>query len=337
MDQATFEASLKTFGARVTAQLKLRDVQVLPGQVGQPIVVMVHGIGGNAQHWSDPTGLDPNSTWLFDLKGKPAPAGTGILLSPPYDRNSVMTWTKWLHDNKLTVINWSQGRPDDLLHYSVAELSGLLRMLDETVMTPYALDAAKTRAAVPALALLCHSRGGLVTRAALKALGSAGVPHLRKVITLSTPHRGSYMPALANDYNARIQSAIDFSALSGRLPFFVRGFFEQAIDRYVDTLANRVRDAMLHSFGVLAQGPGFTELIPTSTTLTTLAQGEQPMTGVQYYGFGGSNPVFTSFYLSGLGPNILSDVGGRNVPDRTYRRYPWHRASIRRSCRDVQG
>ena len=31
----------------------------------------------------------------------------------------------------------------------------------------------------PPLVLLCHSRGGLVARAALKALGAAGVPHLR--------------------------------------------------------------------------------------------------------------------------------------------------------------
>ncbi len=311
MDQATFEGLLKSFGARVGAELKVRDYKMWAGQVGQPIVVMVHGIGGNAMHWADPTSLDPDSTWLFDLKAKPAAAGTGILLSPPYPRESVTTWTKVLHDNKCTVITWSQDRPDDLIQYAVAELVGLLRTLEAVVMTPYAADAAKTKTIVAPLVLLCHSRGGLVTRAALKQLGSAGVPHLRKVITLSTPHRGSYMPALANDYNTRIQSAIDFSALAGRLPALVRPFFEQAIDRYVDTLANGVRTAMLHSFGVLAQGPGFSELVPTSSMMTTLAQGEQPLPNVQYWSFGGSNPVFTSFYLSGLGQTfyLMSAIG----------------------------
>ena len=311
MDQATFEGLLKTFQSRASAQHALRDLVALPGQVGQPIIVMVHGIGGNAQHWSDPTGLDPTTTWMFDLNSKPTAAGTGILLSPPYARDSVTTWTQLLHTNKLTVINWSQARPDDVLQHSVAELRALLRVLEETLFAPYAQDAARTKTAVPQLVLLCHSRGGLVTRAALKGLGSAGVPHLRKVITLSTPHRGSYMPVIANDYNASIQSAIDFSALAGRLPMFARGFFEQAIDRYVDVLANRVREALLHSFGVLAQGPGFSELVPNSATLTALAQNEQPLPGVQYWGFGGSNPVFTSFYLAGLGQSfyLMSAVG----------------------------
>jgi hypothetical protein len=156
-------------------------------------------------------------------------------------------------------------------------------VLEETVFGPHAQDAARTKTAVPQLVLLCHSRGGLVTRAALKGLGSTGVPHLRKVITLSTPHHGSYMPVIANDYNASIQSAIDFSALAGRLP----------------------------TFGVLAQGPGFNELVPNSATLTALAQNEQPLPGVQYWGFGGSNPVFTSFYLAGLGQSfyLMSAVG----------------------------
>jgi pimeloyl-ACP methyl ester carboxylesterase len=310
MDQATFEGLLKNFVGRAK-EAKVRDVAALPGQAGQPVVVMVHGIGGNAMHWSDPTALDPNSTWLFDLKAEPPPAGTGILLSPPYRKGSTTDWARLLHDNKLTVVNWSISRPDDLLQYAVAEMVTLLRTLEETVFTPYAQDAAKTKTAVPALVILCHSRGGLVTRAALKQLGSAGVPHLRKVITLSTPHRGSYMPRIANDYNTRLGQAVDFSALAGRLPFFIRGFFEQAIDRYVDTLANRVREAMLHSFGVLAQGPGFGELIPDSATMKALAQNEQPLPGVQYWGFGGSNPVFTSFYLSGLGQSfyLMSAVG----------------------------
>jgi pimeloyl-ACP methyl ester carboxylesterase len=299
MEQARFESLLRDFQSRCVAEHKTRDLRAVAGKADAPIVVMVHGIGGDARHWSDPTSLDPAATWLFDVKAEPVPGASGIQTSPPYARDAVMNWCRLLGDNKISYINWSLSRPDDLLQYGAAELVGLLRVLEQTVFAPYEQEVKGGK--VPPLILLCHSRGGLVARAALKQLGHAGVPHLRKVITLTTPHHGSYMPRLANDYNTNLKTAVDFSALAQRLPFFMRGFFEQAIDRYVDTLANYVREAMLHSFGTLAQGPGFVELIPGNATLTSLAQAELPLPGVQYYSFAGSNPVFVKFYLSGLG------------------------------------
>jgi pimeloyl-ACP methyl ester carboxylesterase len=300
MDQARFETLLRTFQSRCAAEHKIRDLVAVPGQVGAPIVVLVHGIGGNARHWSDPAALNPNETWLFDLKSEPPPARTGILTSPPYAPGSVTNWCRFLQSNHISYINYSIGRPDDLLQHAMQELIALLRMLEQTVFEPYTQEL-KAGGQLPRLIILCHSRGGLVTRAALKQLGSAGLPHLSKVISLTTPHQGSYMPRLANDYNKGLQTALDFSGVAQRLPVFVRPFFEQAIDRYVDTLANGVREAMLHSFGTLAQGPGFEELIPDGATLTSLAQGERPLPNVRYFGIGGSNPVFVNFYLSGLG------------------------------------
>ncbi len=300
MDQARFEGLLRDFQSRCTAEHAIRDLAAVPGHAGAPIVVLVHGIGGNARHWSDPTALNPSETWLFDLNTEPPPSTTGILTSPPYAASSVRTWCQFLSANHISYINWSQAQSHGLLQFAVQELSAILSMLEKTVFEPYAQDV-QSGGQVPPLIILGHSRGGLVTRAALKQLGAGGVPHLRKVITLATPHHGSYMPRLANDYNQRLQTALDFSPVAQRLPVFMRGFFEQAIDRYVDTLANGVRLALLHSFGTLAQGPGFDELVPSGNTLTALAQGEQPLPGVQYFSFGGSHPVFVNFYLSGLG------------------------------------
>jgi len=65
-----------------------------------------------------------------------------------------------------------------------------------------------------------------------------------------------------------------------------------------------VRAALLHSFGTLAQGPGFDELDPQSATLQGLADGEQPLPGVRYYGFGGTNPTFIHFYLCEMGHTV---------------------------------
>ena len=301
MEHARFEGLLRDFQGRCIAEHKIRDLRVVAGAADAPIVVLVHGIGGNALHWSDPTALDPASTWLFDLKAEPRPGPTGIYTSPPYVRGTAMNWCLFLGNHQITYVNWSQGRPDDALRFGASELAGILRVLEQTVFGPYEQQAKAGGGAVPPLILLCHSRGGLIARAALKELGQAGVPHLRKVITLTTPHKGSYMPRLANDYNTRLQTAVDFSPLAQRLPSFIRGFFEQAIDRYVDALANSVREAMLHSFGALAQGTGFEELVPGSPALTALTQGEQPIPGVQYFSFAGSNPVFVKFYMSGLG------------------------------------
>src|SRR5262249_32283516 len=150
------------------------------------------------------------------------------------------------------------------------------------VFGPYADDVAANDGTVPALILLCHSRGGLVARAALKQLGAAGVPHLRRGVTLCTPHRGSYMPRPADAYDSGLTPALDFSSLGHPLPGPIRLLVERQIDPLLTDLANRVRVALLHTFGTLGQGPGFAELVPGSPALQALEDGEQPIPGVEY-------------------------------------------------------
>ena len=71
MDQATFAGLLGDFQQQCRADAALPDLTAVAGQVDAPVVVLIHGIGGNAQHWTDPLGLDPASTWLFDLAARP--------------------------------------------------------------------------------------------------------------------------------------------------------------------------------------------------------------------------------------------------------------------------
>jgi pimeloyl-ACP methyl ester carboxylesterase len=299
MDQPTFEALLNGFQQRCSAEINLPDLTAFAGRTDAPIVVLIHGIGGNAQHWLDPVSLDIGSTWLFNLAAHPQ-HGSGIVSSPPYDPGSTTSWCQLLQGEQISYVTWSLTHPDDLLAFSVTEAVAVLSGLEQQVFGPYEQDVAANGGAVPPLIVLCHSRGGLVTRAALKQVEGAGVPHLRKVITLNTPHHGSYMPRIAADYNAFLSENMDFSAIGHNLPRLIRQVIGE-FDAFLGTIANHVREAMLHSFGTLAQGPGFEELEPDSPMFQTLVQDEQPIPGVQYFGFGGSNPTFVDYYLRELG------------------------------------
>ena len=303
MDQPTFEALFTAFRDRCSADNNLPDLAVSSGRPDAPIVVLIHGIGGNARHWSDPIGLNPADTWLFNLDAEPQGA-SGLASSPPYAPGSVTAWCDFLRNQQISWITWSQSQPGDLLQYAVAEAVAVLTSIERDIFPALEQDAAAGGGGVPPLVLLCHSRGGLVTRAALKQLGGAGVPHLRKVITLCTPHHGSFMPKLADTYNTTLSNQVDFSSLGHNLPGPIGSLFAHRIDPILSDLANRVREALLHSFGTLAQGPGFDELDPQSATMQALADGEQPLPGVRYYGFGGTKPTFVNFYLSEMGHTV---------------------------------
>lgn len=303
MDQPTFEGLLNDFQQHCSGESNLPDLAVAAGRMDAPVVVLIHGIGGNAQHWADPVSLNPADTWLFNLDAQPQ-EGSGLGSSPPYDPGSVTSWVEMLRNEGITAITWSQSQPSDLIQYAVTEAVAVLSALEQHVFAPYDQDVAANGGAVPPLALLCHSRGGLVARTALKQLGSAGVPHLRKVITLCTPHHGSYMPKLADEYDNSLNNNMDFSSIGHNLPGPFRRLAEHTIDPALSAMANRVREALLHSFGALAQGPGFDELDPQSAMLQSLADGEQPLPGVQYYGFGGTNPTFVHFYLREMGHTV---------------------------------
>jgi len=297
MDQPTFETLFGEFRQQCSAENNLPDLAVSSGRPDAPIVVLIHGIGGNAQHWADPVGLNPNDTWLFNLDADPDHHNTGLGSSPPYQAGSVTAWCDLLRNEQISYVTWSQSQPSDLIQSAMQETVAVLTSIEQHIFPALAQDVAANGGTVPPLILLCHSRGGLVARNALKQLGSAGVPDLRKVITLCTPHHGSYMPRLADEYNRALGTTIDFSSLGHSLPGPIRHLVEHTIDPILADLANRVREAMLHSFGALAQGPGFEELDPQSAMLQTLADGEQPLPGVRYYGFGGSNPTFVNFFL----------------------------------------
>ena len=304
VDQVTFQGLLHDAEGAIAAANGLLDLTITAGNFDAPIVVLIHGIGGTAQHWTDPVRIPIDDTWLFDLASPPPAPASGLCLSPPYAEGSVTPWTRLLNGRGMTTVAWSQARPNDQIEYAVSEAKSLFGALEARLFAPYSQDVGEN-GAVPRLVLLCHSRGGLVARAALKDLGAASVPHLRTVITLCTPHTGSYMPQVADDYNSGLGNQIDVRGLTAALPGFLAAQFVPLLGE----IADQVRLGLLHRFGPVALGPGYDELLPGSAMLTALVQGEAPLPGVRYVSFGGSNPSFIRLYLCQAGQHIaLPDV-----------------------------
>ena len=119
-----------------------------------------------ARHWTDPLGLNPADTWLFDLDARPGGA-RGIAASPPYQPGRFPAWAQVLQDAGCTTVTWSQAHPDDRLHFATAEAVAVLRGIEARVFAPMDQAASTDGSAAPPLVVLCHSRGGLVARAAL--------------------------------------------------------------------------------------------------------------------------------------------------------------------------
>jgi triacylglycerol esterase/lipase EstA (alpha/beta hydrolase family) len=219
-----------------------------------------------------------------------------------------------LSANGLSWVNFRQAQSQGVLQIAVDELKTILSGLEQVVYAAFATVGESG----PPLVLLCHSRGGLVTRLALKQLGSAGIPHLSKVITLHTPHHGSYMPKLCNDYNNLVNGKIKFNnVISSDLPEPIRTLVNDLIGHRIVDLENMMATFLKGTFGTEPSGVGFDELIPNSQTLQDLTQDEQPWPGVQYYSFGGSQPKFVAVYVGIAGQVLhLLDVMGGFLLDR---------------------
>jgi pimeloyl-ACP methyl ester carboxylesterase len=284
--------ALPDFQARTSG---IQDLSASPNQPDKPLVVLVHGIGGSAQHWSNPLGLSLDETWLYDTAAAPQ-AGSGspaLLCSPAYQAGAVQDWCSALASAGISTINFSQSQPSGPLAAAASELVEVLTNVEQL----YADSAG------PPYVLLCHSRGGLVARQALKQLGRDGLPHLRKVATLCTPHAGSYMPRLSSEYDQALDGQLDFTRLSAQFGLLA-GVMQGPLQTCLAAVSGQVRAALMHSFGTTPEGPGFDELVPGSPMLDQLAQGDAPLPGVTYHGYGGSSPGIVSLYLSGAGHTL---------------------------------
>lgn len=288
MPYTSWQEALPDFLAQTSG---IDGLSATPNQPNKPLVVLIHGVGGSAQHWSDPLGVSIDETWLYDTTTEPQTSGSPstLLFSPAYRPGTVQDWCSALASAGMSTINFSQSQPSGPLAVAVAELTRVVANLERLYADGGTL---------PPYVLVCHSRGGLVARQTLKQLGRSATPHLAKVITLCTPHTGSYMPRLSDEYDRALNGQIDFTRLSAQFRLLA-GLIVGPLESALAAVASEVRAALQHSFGSTPEGPGFDELIPGSPMLEQLAQDEAPLPGVTYHGFGGSSPGVVSLYLNG--------------------------------------
>jgi hypothetical protein len=118
------------------------------------------------------------------------------------------------------------------------------------------------------LALVCHSRGGLVARKFMEKKS----PGIKALITLCTPHQGSSLSVM------------------GRYLSPVASFFKAILPRDMHgTVADVINRA-----GNLIEGPALKELMPGSDFFRDLK--DAPRRGIQYLSFGGRKTALVTVY-----------------------------------------
>jgi hypothetical protein len=157
------------------------DIRFREGDGRYPLAVFIHGLGVNADFWTDPS--------RAKVLGGRYPLA--ILLP---ERAEPVTSYADLSRLGFSVLTWSQSRPAGPIETAVAELRGIIKEY--------------SRYSRSGILLVCHSRGGLVAR---KFFEECGRPP-RLAITIATPHHGTSMArwaAFISPMAAVLKQAID--------------------------------------------------------------------------------------------------------------------------------
>jgi pimeloyl-ACP methyl ester carboxylesterase len=231
-----------------------RTVEVTDGDPDRPLVLLLHGAMGTILDMVDPaSGPDNNYDNLSPLDpdveiGPSSYPGVGVYSCCTLDpKKVVQSWRTVLQNNHFPTAAYSQVDNAGFLARPVMELVEVVRALNGSYENK-------------PLVLLAHSRGGLLTRAFLKAFPDDAAS-ITTVITLHSPHTGS---SLAN------------------LAVSVR----DAIDGLTSTFGSVVTTALGWLLN-MADSDAFREMAVGSSFLADLAAGEGPLKGIEYFTFGG--------------------------------------------------
>jgi pimeloyl-ACP methyl ester carboxylesterase len=285
--------------SRLAAQVhSLR--RYVPAGVGgttQPLVVLLHGLGGDRDDWLNPF---QDRNWPFDSRHNPParPLGahaslpTAALLglspadfiSPRLTANSSGVdgsddrgWWHALAQAEFPVLTYSQVS-GVLLPFGQGPVAEF-RAFMETLQLDMRDDAAfATRPVV----IVGHSRGGLIGRAYLgdpevKANAAVRFPHVTGLITLSSPHAGSQMALLDDRIIGHIET----------------------VQHVLPALPHDIGDHILNSLKakVASYGsPEVDEIRPGSDLYSALATQEPIQPGIRCISVGGTSPRFLRVY-----------------------------------------
>ncbi len=254
----------------------------------RPAILLVHGLHQDGRTWTAPSSTE----FAYDYQNHPGNMRIGETHAAPNAGVYKIGKSKWLYGKEenraawdkennwfdflvkqgFTVATWSQNQLT-----MAAAMPSARQALDSLL----AQTAAASPAAPPPLALLAHSRGGLVVRQLLKEKGSSG--RVKWVITLHSPHEGSELGRTPGKLASEIVDLIDCCAP----PIITAPLKSELKALAVEAMRPMTK---------LIMDDESRELSPGSPLLRRLVQGERKLDGVTYYTFGGTNPRVYRLY-----------------------------------------
>lgn len=250
----------------------------------KPAILLLHGLHQGEWNWTKPSSHDQ---YIYDYTRHPKvrhetkeSPGVGIFKIGKSEKLSAewvdaRNWFDFLVNQGHTVATWTQDGPQLEPAYQSAKIA-YAKFLKET--------AAQKPSAPPAVALIAHSRGGLVIRRLLKD-PETDVRRVRWVITIHSPHQGSEMARAPSQLFAEITD------LLGPVPL-PKKVKEELHDLAVEMARPLTKFVTEHT----KSGDESRELMPGGPLLRNLEAGEKELPGVRYYTFGGTNSRYYRLY-----------------------------------------
>jgi hypothetical protein len=241
-----------------------------------PIVVLLHGMGGTATDMTAPgiayPGLSFNRSASFPLYkdegvnlGPPILPAARFYLDPVNPASALTSWNAALKAAGFTTITYTQNGP--LIANDVAQLTLLAsQVLTTGTFAGVALSGFR-------VAIVAHSRGGLVARSFLTGAAAGFLARFTSLITLHSPNTGSGVATIA----ATVAGFLTTAATA------FTGAGQPAAAAFVTALSGMVLN------------PSRAELIPGNATLAAIAAAE-PVAGVTYHTFGGISTDFARLW-----------------------------------------
>ncbi|MEA2725246.1 MAG: hypothetical protein QOH59_3017 [Gemmatimonadales bacterium] len=255
----------------------------------RPAILLVHGNHQDGRTWTAPSYTE----YAYDYKNDPgkkrigdthALGNSGVykvstsnwLYGKESDRaawDKANNWFDFLVSQGFTVATWSQKM------LTVADAMPSAREAFDSFLTQ---TAARNPGAPPPVALIAHSRGGLLVRQVLKEKGSMG--RVKWAVTLHSPHAGSELGRTPGKMAAEIVDLIDCCTP----PMVTAPFKPQLKELAVEAMRPMTK---------LMMEDENRELQPDSPLLRRLSEGEKKLDDVAYYTFGGTNPRVYRLYI----------------------------------------
>lgn len=236
------------------------DITIHKGDLEKPAVIFIHGLGVDKGFWTDPVntmvlGKSIPMSVFAAKKPKPRSIQKGRKLTVGIIPGKIENlWTSVIN-NSFNTVCWSQRRSVGPISSGVEELDHIVRM---------------TKGLFPgnAIALVGHSRGGLIARKFMEKTTQG----LKALITVATPHAGSSLSHLRK-YLSPLSPA-----LKKILPEDTHGAASETVRRVYDLL----------------DGQALKELLPGSDFINKLD--DSPVPDIKYLSFGGTETKLLTVY-----------------------------------------